>query len=274
MKSVVVIGSINIDLFVTTNQIPQVGETLHGIDFNLFQGGKGANQAVAAARLGAPVSFIGAVGDDENGQLAINSLKTESIDTSCVKVISGISTGVANVISCQGDNSIIVVEGANGYVNSDFVATYEEKIKNSDIVLLQNEIPFSGVKKAIEIANKYNKTIIYNPAPFTEETNEVSELVSYCTPNEIESIDIGSKDNLIVTLGEKGVRFKDIVYPANKVEVVDTTGAGDTFNGALCASLAKGNSIEDAIQYGINASGLAIQKAGAQTGMPYEKEII
>lgn len=274
MKSIVVIGSINIDLFVTTNQVPQVGETLHGIDFNLFHGGKGANQAVAAARLGAPVSFIGAVGDDENGRLAINSLNVESIDTSCVEVISGIATGVANVISCQGDNSIIVVEGANGCVNSEFVSAHESKIRGSDIVLLQNEIPFSGVKKAIEIANKYNKIIIYNPAPFTSETNEVSELVTYCTPNEIESVDINYKQNLIVTLGEKGVRFKELVYPANKVKVVDTTGAGDTFNGALCASLAKGNSIVDSIQYGVNASGLAIQKVGAQTGMPYEKEIL
>lgn len=273
MKKIVVIGSINIDLFIKTSKIPKVGETLHGEDFNIFQGGKGANQAVAAARLGGSVSFIGAVGDDENGKLAIESLKNEGINTDNIKIIKGVPTGVANVISCEGDNSIIVIEGANKLVNKQYVESVEKVIAEADIILLQNEVPFDAVKEAIMIGRRLDKVVVYNPAPFKSESLEVSNLVTYCTPNEIESKDMSNSDNLIITLGEKGVKYKADIYPANKVSVVDTTGAGDTFNGALCASLAKGKTIEEAIKYGINASGLAIQRLGAQTGMPYESEI-
>lgn len=273
MKKLVVIGSINVDLFIKTDKIPDVGETLLGNDFSILQGGKGANQAVAASRLGADVSFIGAVGNDENGTLALSNLNNEQIDTSCVTVFDNVPTGVANVISCNGDNSIIVVPGANSLVDDRYVEMMKDKIISSDIILLQNEIPVSGIKKAIEIANEHSKTVIYNPAPFIKEANQLSTLVTYCTPNEIEASEMKINDNLIVTLGEKGVKFKDEIYPANKIDVVDTTGAGDTFNGALCASLAAGNKIGTAIQFGINASGIAIQSVGAQTGMPYRKDL-
>ncbi len=273
MKKIIVIGSINIDLFITTEQIPKVGETLHGQGFHLFQGGKGANQAVAAARLGAKVSFIGAVGADENGRFALDNLQKEGINTESVRVMPDLPTGVANVISCNGDNSIIVVEGANGAVDDKFITEFENVIKDGDIVLLQNEIPISGVKKAIELANNYGVKVVYNPAPYKDEASDLCKLATYCTPNEIESIGIKNKDNLIITIGEKGVKFNEVIYPANKVSVVDTTGAGDTFNGALCASLSKEDDIEVAIKYGIRASGIAIQKTGAQTGMPYEKEM-
>lgn len=274
MKKIIVIGSINVDLFITTNKVPKVGETVHGNDFNIYQGGKGSNQAVAAARLGADVSFIGAVGNDENGTLALSNLKNQGIDTSCVRVIDGLPTGVANVISCSGDNSIIVVEGANGAVDDEFISEMEYKIIEADIILVQNEIPFSGVRRALEIATEHNKISVYNPAPYIDETNQISKLATYCTPNEIEATGINNKDNLIVTLGEKGVKYNYITYPANKVEVVDTTGAGDTFNGALCACLSSGKSIEEAIKYGINASGIAIGAVGAQSGMPYKEELV
>lgn len=273
MKKIVVIGSINIDLFVKTSKIPKVGETLLGEGFNIFQGGKGANQAVAAARLGGDVRFIGAVGDDENGKLAIDSLNNEGINTKNIAVIPNVPTGVANVISCSGDNSIIVIEGANKFVNAQYIKSLEAVIKDSDIILLQNEAPFEAVEEAIRIGNENDKIVIYNPAPFKPESLEVSKLVTYCTPNEIEAKDMDTTNNLIITLGEEGVKYKANIYPANKVEVVDTTGAGDTFNGALCTSLAKGKTIEEAIKYGINASGLAIQRVGAQTGMPYESEV-
>ncbi len=273
MKKIVVIGSINIDLFVSTNSLPQVGETVLGTSFELFTGGKGANQAIAAARLGANVSFIGAVGADQNGKQAIKNFEDHAVDISGVKVICDAPTGVANVVACNGENSIIVVPGANEYVTSNFVYNAKEIIANSDILLVQNEIPSDGVKAAIEIANSYGLTIVYNPAPYTSASNSLCELVTYCTPNEVEANDIQVRDNLIITKGADGVEYQNKKFPAQKVKVIDTTGAGDTFNGALCASLAKDNSIDMAIKYGIKASAVAIQAAGAQTAMPYEGDL-
>ncbi len=273
MKKIVVIGSINVDLFIETNKVPHLGETVMGNDFRILHGGKGANQAIAASRLGAPVSFIGAVGDDTNGTLALENLKSEHVDISGVTVFDDVPTGVASVLSCNGDNSIIVVQGANQLVDSDYVEKMKHVIISSDIILLQNEIPVSGIKKAIQIANMHGKMIVYNPAPFIKETNYLSPLVTYCTPNEIESKGMTKIENLIVTLGERGVKYKNLLYPANEVDVIDTTGAGDTFNGALCASLAAGNNIEDAIKYGIEASTISIQSKGAQTGMPYRRDV-
>ncbi len=273
MKNIVVVGSINIDLFINTNKLPIVGETLLGEEFNVFCGGKGANQAVAASRLGANVSFVGAVGNDINGEMALENLKNEKINVDAVKIVKDKSTGIANIISYNGDNSIIVVKGANEKVDDIYIEEVKDTIINSDIVLIQNEIPFSGIKKTMQIAKEYNKVIIYNPAPLIDGIDYLCKLATYCTPNEIEAKGIEAKEDLIITLGDKGVKYKDVIYPANKVKVIDTTGAGDTFNGALCASLAKGNSIEKAIKYGIKASGISIKSIGAQSGMPYEKEM-
>ncbi|MFV0254792.1 MAG: ribokinase [Erysipelotrichaceae bacterium] len=273
MKKIVVIGSINVDLFITTNKIPKVGETVSGEDFKFYQGGKGANQAVAASRLGVDVSFIGAVGDDQNGINAIKNLENEGIDVTGVEIVNSLPTGVANVISCDGDNSIIVVEGANGIVDSNFITKREKLIKAADIVLIQNEIPICGVKRVLELARDNGIISIYNPAPYVRGTEKISHLATYCTPNALESRELANEDNLIITLGENGVEYNHVVYPANKVKVVDTTGAGDTFNGALCASLLNDFSIEEAIKFGIKASGISIGFTGAQSGMPF-KEVL
>ncbi len=273
MKKILVVGSINIDLFIKTKKIPIVGETLFGDTFEIFCGGKGANQAVAASRLGANVSFIGAVGDDINGEIALENLKKENINIEAVKVVKGVPTGIANIISSNGDNSIIVVKGANEKVDEQYIDEVKDMIINSDIVLIQNEIPFSGVKKAMQIAKEYDKSIIYNPAPLIDNIDNLCKLATYCTPNEIEAQGIKNMENLIITLGDQGVKYKEVIYPANKVKVIDTTGAGDTFNGALCAALAKDFPINDAIKYGIKASGISIKSTGAQSGMPYEKEM-
>lgn len=274
MKSIVVVGSINIDLCTRTEFTPKLGETVFGQNFDILQGGKGANQAVAASRLGANVNFIGAVGNDSNGELALNNLKNEGINIDGVEIIEGIPTGVANVIMCKEDNSIIVVGGANDKVDASFINKKRHIIEAADIVLVQNEIPSEGVRATLEIAHNSKKVIIYNPAPLTEETYELSKYATYCTPNEHESKGFKTKSNLVITLGERGVAYAGAIIPARKVVVVDTTGAGDTFNGAFCCALAQEKTVVEAIKYGIKASAYTIQSIGAQTGMPYKRTLI
>ncbi len=274
MKKIVVIGSINIDIFLKTNIMPQIGETVIGESIELLNGGKGCNQAVAAARLGGDVSFIGAVGDDDNGKFALKNLENEGINTSFVKIIPGVSTGVANVVSCNTDNSIIIVAGANEHVDEVYIENCQEKIIEADIILIQNEIPISGIKKAIELANEHHKIIVYNPAPFINEAVQLADEVTYCIPNEFEAQKIKTHENLIITLGAKGVKYNEQIFAANKVSVVDTTGAGDTFCGAYCVSIANGNKPKTAIEFAQKASSIAIQSVGAQTGMPHLKDIL
>ncbi len=273
MLNILVIGSINMDLFINTDLVPQVGETVIGNTIDYLHGGKGANQAIAAARLGGNVKFIGVVGDDSNGLSAIDNFKESNVDVSCITIEKGVSTGVANVVSNSGDNSIIIIKGANDILDDKFIDDFEQQIVNCDFVLIQNEIPLSGVKRILELANQHNKKSIYNPAPFVPGSEELCKLATYCTPNELEARSIPDLDNLIITKGAEGVFYNSKLYPSRKVEVVDTTGAGDTFNGALCAALSFGASIEEAITLGIDASAIAITKRGAQTGMPYKEEI-
>lgn len=288
-KKITVIGSINMDLMTSTNQIPKVGETLLGNSFHTIPGGKGANQAVAAARLGADVMMVGAVGDDSFGKTLMRHLTVQGINTKNIMEIKDVSTGIATIILSAGDNSIIVVPGANHLITPEIIEKHEDVIQNSHILLVQLEIPLESVIRAVELAKKHRVLTILNPAPIQKLPKELLEMVDYLTPNEHEqtllfaSID-GSeqeleklKEKCIVTRGSKGVMIyknsKKIEIPSIKVEAVDTTGAGDSFNGALATALSEGAEIEEACRFANVVGAISVTKLGAQNGMPTKKEV-
>ncbi|MFG6113956.1 ribokinase [Halobacillus sp. MO56] len=281
---ITVIGSINMDLTTTTDRIPAQGETLHGLSFATYPGGKGFNQAVAAARSGADVSMVGAIGDDSFGQELSHMLMEEQINTVGVRSIKGLATGTATILLTEGDNRIIVVPGANGKVTAEQVEEQKETIAESDMVLLQLEIPMEAVERAAEIAYEAGVPIILNPAPAQPLSNQLLEKITYLTPNETEISEIVSDENihrlqdkLIITKGELGVVFYQdghtVNIPAYPVEAVDTTGAGDTFCGLLSTRLAQGDSLRDACNYANAGAALSVMKPGAQGGMPADSEV-
>ncbi|MHC0036655.1 ribokinase [Pseudoneobacillus sp. C159] len=288
-RKITVIGSINMDLVTSTNQIPKVGETVLGLSFHTIPGGKGANQAVAAARLGADVTMIGCVGDDVFGETLIEHLKKQGIHMDKVKRISETSTGTATITLSAGDNSIIVVPGANAYVTPKLVEENEDIIAQSNMILLQLEIPLESVLKTVELAKKHRVPIILNPAPIQKLPKSLLEMVDFLTPNEHEqellfaSIDgtqqelAKLKEKCVVTKGSKGVViFKNneiLEIPSIRVEAVDTTGAGDTFNGALAFALCGGLELEDACRFANVVGAISVTKFGAQGGMPFRNEV-
>jgi ribokinase len=288
-KKVLVIGSINMDLVTKTSRVPKIGETLIGESFFTIPGGKGANQAVAATRLGAEVTLIGCVGEDAFGSQLKEGLTTEGVITSHVKPVTHTTTGTASITLSNGDNSIIVVPGANFAVTPEYVQSFEQVIAESDILLLQLEIPLESVVEAVKIAKKHQVKVILNPAPIQALPKELLEQIDYITPNEHEQELLLSSPELteeelkaiktkcIVTKGSKGVMlFQDgveKVIPSFEVEVVDTTGAGDSFNGALALSLSEGMSLEEACQFANAVGALSVTKLGAQGGMPTKAEV-
>lgn len=282
---VTVVGSINMDLTVTTDRVPEKGETVMGKNFATYPGGKGANQAVAAARLGATVQLIGAVGDDTFGKSLRENLQREGIDTSGVEIKEGIATGTATIILAEQDNRIIVAPGANSYVTKDMVAKYEEQIKNSDVVLLQLEIPIETISYVTSLAHQFQVPVIVNPAPYQQLPEEVYQAATFITPNEGEAKEMfseispeGLQDKLIITKGSEGTLYvdhkKEKLVPAYSVSVQDTTGAGDTFNGALAVLIGGGATREAAIQFANAAAGLSVTKIGAQAGMPTSEQVL
>lgn len=280
---ITVVGSINMDLVTITTQMPQIGETLLGKQFQMNPGGKGANQAVAAARLGADVRLIGCVGNDRFGQDIIQHLSNEGVDISNVEPVTD-RTATATITVYNQDNSIIVVPAANHHVTAAFVESKREVIADSDILLVQLEILLEGVQKAVEIAKENGVTVILNPAPIQELPAEIIRQVDYLTPNEHEQMvlkqqlhDQDLSGKLIVTKGSQGVSIieegQELNVPAYKINVVDTTGAGDSFNGGLAVALSQGMSLSDACRYGNAVAALSTTKLGAQTGMPTEEEV-
>ncbi|WP_078552468.1 ribokinase [Bacillus alkalicellulosilyticus] len=277
---IVVVGSINMDLVTVVDTFPIPGETRIGSDFKTVTGGKGANQAVAAARLGAEVTMIGCVGDDAFGIQSLQVLEREGIVTDHVKQIKGVETGIAAITVSGGENQIVVVPGANSYVTPEYIKEKEQVIKDSDIVLIQLEIPIATVEAVALIANRYQTKIIVNPAPIQALPAFLLETVDYITPNEheVKQLDVPlCKGEMVITKGEEGVSIKakegNIAIPAHRVQVVDTTGAGDTFNGALAVALCEGKSIVEASQFAVAASALSVLKFGAQAGMPTLQEV-
>lgn len=277
---ITVIGSLNMDFTSIVDRYPGLGETVIGKAFHHQFGGKGANQAVAAARLGGSVQMIGRVGDDSFGKEYLSHLKDESIFFEHVEPVTHISTGVSSVIITGDDNLIIVVPGANYELTPEDIEACREQIENSDVVVLQLEIPMASVGKALEIASSKGITTILNPAPYQDFPSEWWPMITYLTPNEHEaemlmkSPDFREeyKDKLIITNGKDGIIYykdgKNNFIKAPEVQAVDTTGAGDTFNGALSYFLDKGYEFHDACYHATYAASLSVTKFGAQGGMP------
>ncbi|MCM3771611.1 ribokinase [Priestia aryabhattai] len=288
MAKVTVIGSSSMDLVVTSNIRPGAGETVLGESFKTVPGGKGANQAVAAARLGADVSMIGCVGEDHYGKAILENFKSNGVSVESVKPVTGSDSGTAHIILAEGDNSIVVVKGANDYITPDYVEKAKEKIKEADIVLIQQEIPEETVEYVAQLCQELNVPLLLNPAPARPLKAEVIEQVFYITPNEHEAelLFEGKEkaemlkqypNKLFITEGKQGVRYfngeKEVLVPSYQVEAVDTTGAGDTFNAALAVALAEGMGFEKGIQFANRAASLSVTKFGAQGGMPTRKEV-
>ena len=283
---VCVIGSINMDLVTTTKKIPKKGETVLGERFETFPGGKGANQAVTSARLGADVSMIGAVGNDTFGKALLEHFKSEGISQKGISIVPDISTGVAAITVSENDNRIIVSPGANSKVNPKILDEAQDVIIASDIILLQLEIPMETVQYTVEFAYKHKIPVILNPAPFQFIPEDILEKVTYLTPNEVESVSLSEmpltesiKEKMIITKGEHGVEFisksgEPKTIPGLKVNVKDTTGAGDTFNGALATELARTGDLDQSILFANAAAALSVERFGAQGGIPDRKEII
>ncbi|AYE52602.1 ribokinase [Priestia megaterium] len=288
MAKVTVIGSSSMDLVVTSNIRPGAGETVLGESFKTVPGGKGANQAVAAARLGADVSMIGCVGEDHYGKAILENFKSNGVSVKNVKPVTDLDSGTAHIILAEGDNSIVVVKGANDYITPDYVEKAKEKIKEADIVLIQQEIPEETVEYVAQLCQELKVPLLLNPAPARPLKAEVIEQVSYITPNEHEAelLFEGKEkeevlkqypNKLFITEGKQGVRYfngeKEVLVPSYQVETIDTTGAGDTFNAALAVALAEGMGFEKGIQFANRAASLSVTKFGAQGGMPTRKEV-
>ncbi|MBU9673161.1 ribokinase [Planococcus sp. CP5-4] len=283
---ITVVGSINMDLVVGTEKFPKQGETVLGNLYTTVSGGKGANQAVAAARLGDQVHMIGAVGSDAFGTQLLEGLEKEQINTQGIKKTDGAS-GIANILLSEGDNRIIVVPGANHELTKSDVDAQQSVIEKSSMVILQLELPIPVVEYTLQLAKELGVPAILNPAPaggFTEAMKQAD----FLTPNETEAEELFGENwelelerypnRMIVTLGKNGARYfdgdKHVTVEGFPTQAVDTTGAGDTFNGALAVALAEGSDFKDAVRFANAAASISVEKFGAQGGMPNHAEVV
>jgi ribokinase len=296
---VTVVGSLNMDLVVRAPRMPHPGETLAGRTFAQVAGGKGGNQAVAAARLGAQVSMLGCVGADGNGAQLRAGLEAQGID--CAAVETGReATGVALiVVDDASQNAIVIVAGSNGELTPETVGRHEAVLACAEVVICQLETPPETVHAALAAARRLGKTVILNPAPATGPLPAGwLPLIDYLIPNELEAaaltgVPVDSPDdaaeaaaalqaagarNVLVTLGARGVyaaleRAPGTLYDAPKVQAVDTTAAGDTFIGGFAAQLAQGESVDAAIRFAQRAAALSVTREGAQPSIPTRAEV-
>lgn len=287
MGNITVVGSINADLVTTSDCFPMVGETITGNTFTILAGGKGANQAVSAAKLGADVSFIGCVGDDTNGQFLLKNMENNQINTGGIEVLNDLPTGVAQITVARDDNTIIFVPGANHLLTEAVVNKHIEMIYQADVVLLQLEIPLKTVEYVVELCAKKGIKVILNPAPSYDLAQSLLNNVTYLTPNEVELEKIFGEDRAVVlekypnkvimTCGGEGAYYHNGSRVVNvkglPVKVVDTTGAGDSFNGALAYALTKNYQLTDAIKFANKVASKTVQGLGAQTAMPTLQEL-
>lgn len=296
MSRIVVIGSSNIDLTVHTPRLPSRGETLIGTDMKMSFGGKGANQAVAAFRLGGDVKFITKVGNDSYGDMMRSNLLREGMEADGVITDSDDSSGVAWIcVDENGDNSIIVMPGANGSLTIEELKPYLDMVKEADYLLMQLEIPVEVVSYLAMFAHGHGVKVVLNPAPARPLDDALLSRLYAIVPNEKEcrllcggqagdeieqnTAILYSKGvrNIIVTLGDKGsILYNEdgvVEVPAVKVDAVDTVAAGDTYCGALCVALSEGKAFPEAMAFATKASAIAVTRHGAQPSVPYRREI-
>ena len=297
-KTIVVVGSSNTDMIIKTARIPKPGETVLGGEFTIAAGGKGANQAVSAARAGGDVVFVARVGEDMFGEQAVNGFIQDNINVEYIFHDKNAPSGVALIfVDEKGENSIAVASGANANVSPADIETAREVIAASHILLMQLEIPLESVKAAAGIASESGVKVILNPAPAQPLVDDILKHISIITPNETEAElltginveneqDAGAAANrllergietVMLTMGSRGgyiasPEFTGVV-PAFRVDAVDTTAAGDVFNGVLAVSIAEGKSLVDAVRFASAAAALSVKTLGAQTSAPHRTEI-
>ncbi len=298
-KKILVIGSSNVDRVMKVEHFPQAGETIIGKSIDIFPGGKGANQAYACGRLGGETCFLSLIGSDEDGALILHNMKTAGVDSSNIEMTDILPTGSAFInVNDEGQNTIVIFSGANGLCDSSYLKKYDDVILESEVVVLQMEIPLEAVYYAVERASILGKTVILNPAPAPDNIPDtVLSQVDYLTPNETELEKLSGRKlntpadiedaagflllkgvkNVIVTLGSRGAmwvsRAGAKIYAPPQVQVADTTAAGDTFNAAIAVRLAESAGVEEAIQFANFASSISVSRPGAQSSIPDRTEV-
>ena len=290
---ILVVGSINMDLVVRSPRLPLPGETILGSGFSTFPGGKGSNQAVAAARLGAPVAMIGCVGQDAFGDAMLETLQADQVDVSGIRRDAQAATGVALItVDDRAENTIVVASGANMRVTPQDVEAHEALFAGASVLVLQLEIPLAASRKAIDLAQRHGLKVLLNPAPAQSLTPEFLSGVDTLLPNEgellrlsgaetmeaaLRQVRAGGVGSLLVTLGEKGALLVDgdgeQRIPAFPVSAVDTTAAGDAFVGAFAVSLAGGLAPAQAARWACAAAAIAVTRPGAQPSLPRRPEV-
>ncbi len=297
MSKIIVIGSSNTDIIARVNRFPTAGETIKGISYLQVMGGKGANQALAAHRLGGNVKFITSLGNDLNGINSLEYYKKENLDASLSLITNDVSSGVAMIwVDDEGENSIVVIPGANALLRPEYILKVEKEILDADIIVMQMEIPYVTVKTVCDIAYRHQKKILLNVAPAYKLDIEIIQKISILIVNETEAetisgesikkigeeavidklLELGAK-TIVLTLGKRGSLMKNrketLYVPAFKVKTVDTTAAGDTFCGALAAKLSKNYSWADSLKFATAASAICVMRTGAQPSIPTTKEV-
>ncbi|MCF1428640.1 MAG: ribokinase [Shewanella sp.] len=305
MNKLVVLGSVNADHVLQVPSFPRPGETLHGRNYQVIPGGKGANQAVAAARLGADIGFIACVGDDAFGKNIVQEFAKDGMNVAAVHCMENAMTGIAMIqVADNGENSICLDAAANALLTVDLVAQHQAQIAAADYLLMQLETPLCGIEQAARIAKANGTEVILNPAPARELPDSLLSLVDVISPNEteahlltgIEVTDDASAERaasvlhakgiatVLITLGAKGVylsratsdecdEHKGKIIAGFKVEATDTTAAGDTFNGALVTALLEGCELEQALVFAHAAAAISVTRFGAQTSIPTREEV-
>ncbi|PSV20599.1 ribokinase [Photobacterium leiognathi subsp. mandapamensis] len=298
MSKLVVLGSVNADHVLQVPSFPRPGETLHGRNYQVIPGGKGANQAVAAARLNADIGFIACVGDDAFGIFMRGNFVKDGIDTRGLKTEKGCPTGIAMIqVSDSGENSICLSPEANERLTAEAIEADLDMIRDAEYLLMQLETPMCGIEKAAKVAKSANTKVILNPAPARELSDALLACVDVITPNETEAevltgvtvtddksaqkaadiLHVKGIDTVMITLGAKGVWLsrmgKGDIISGFRVEVTDTTAAGDTFNGALVTGLLEGLALESAIKFAHAAAAISVTRFGAQTSIPTREEV-
>lgn len=298
MNKITVVGSINMDISICSDTFPKIGETIQGYNFSTQPGGKGSNQAIAIGNLGGNVSFLGCLGDDDNGKILCNTLREHNVDTSHTEIIANQPSGTAVILVCNGDNSIVINSGANAYSTENFLKKHSSVIAESKILLSQLEITMLSVLTAFQLAKNHGVTTILNPAPILTLPRELLQLTDimilnqteaeFLTKHPIKNMDDAKTGILnllhmgitkaIITLGSLGCMFTSdsgaIEYqPARAVTAIDSTGAGDSFCGAVAYALSNDRSLGEAVRLATLVSSITVTKRGAALSIPTKDEV-